>query len=54
MTKSPLKTYGFNYGHNGKKFSFYIVAESERDACDIATEMGKAKFAGELHEIHNV
>lgn len=42
------KVYGFNYEHDGKRYAFDVVADSEESAKRRVISMATASFAGEL------
>jgi hypothetical protein len=48
MKRSPDKSYGCEYVHDGRAFSFCILAESREEAEARLSSMAQARMVGEL------
>lgn len=48
--KSPMKSFGFTYEHEGASFMFHIVASSAEEAISRAQKLGSSQLIGELGE----
>jgi hypothetical protein len=47
---APLKSFGFDYEHNGRNYALTIVATTREDAQAQVASMAKAVLVGEMKQ----